>query len=423
VSIVIRYYFFILFLLASLTISAQDVILDLKFQGNKKTKTAFLKKFVLLKPGSELDSSIIKKDINRLKRLPAVAHAYFQVFETDESGKYNVFYGIEENYTMIPFANVYTSSNDEFAFRIGLQEFNFLGNNITLGGFYQYDVFNSFGVNLRAPYLFSNKLGLALSYQDLTTQEPVFLDNGTADYEYNNESVEVLALYEFNFKHRVELGVNFFTEDYTYLFGATDPDVPQDLKVDKYLYKLIYDFNNIDYYYHYLSGFRSTLNLQLVRSQNQTLPDFTIGFNDFLYFLRVGEKGNWANRLRLGISSNLETPFAPFAVDNNLNIRGVGNIIDRGTAAIVLNTEYRHTFIDKEWFVLQGNVFLDGGSWRNPGGDFGDFANSQNLRVYPGVGIRFIHKRIFNAIFRVDYGHGVTKDATRGIVFGIGQYF
>ncbi len=421
--IVIRYYLFILYLLSTIAISAQVTVADVKFQGNKKTKTDFLRNFVLLKSGSELDSSLIKKDINRLKRLPAIAHAYFQVFEADESGKYNVFYGIEENYTVIPFANVYTSSNDEFAFRVGLQEFNFLGRNITLGGFYQYDVFNSFGANFRAPYLFSNKLGLALNYQDLTTQEPVFLENGTADYRYNNESVEVLALYEFNFKHRVEFGVNFFTEDYTYLSGATDVAVPQNLKVDKYLYKLIYDFNNIDYYYHYLSGFRSTLNLQLVRSQDQTLPNFTIGFNDFLYFLRVGEKGNWSNRLRLGVSSNLETPFAPFAVDNNLNIRGVGNIIDRGTAAIVLNTEYRHTLIDKDWFVLQGNIFVDGGSWRNPGGDFGDFADDQNLRVYPGLGIRFIHKRIFNAIFRIDYGHGVTKDATRGIVFGIGQYF
>ena len=421
--IVIRYYLFILYLLSTIAISAQVTVADVKFQGNKKTKTDFLRNFVLLKSGSELDSSLIKKDINRLKRLPAVAHAYFQVFEADESGKYNVFYGIEENYTVIPFANVYTSSNDEFAFRVGLQEFNFLGRNITLGGFYQYDVFNSFGANFRAPYLFSNKLGLALNYQDLTTQEPVFLENGTADYRYNNESVEVLALYEFNFKHRVEFGVNFFTEDYTYLSGATDVAVPQNLKVDKYLYKLIYDFNNIDYYYHYLSGFRSTLNLQLVRSQDQTLPNFTIGFNDFLYFLRVGEKGNWSNRLRLGVSSNLETPFAPFAVDNNLNIRGVGNTIDRGTAAIVLNTEYRHTLIDKDWFVLQGNIFVDGGSWRNPGGDFGDFTDDQNLRVYPGMGIRFIHKRIFNAIFRIDYGHGVTKDATRGIVFGIGQYF
>ena len=298
-----------------------------------------------------------------------------------------------------------------------------MGQNVTLGAFYQYDVFSSFGLNVRAPYLFSNSLGLAINYQDLTTQEPVFLDNGTADYKYNNESIEVLGLYEFNFKNRIEFGLNLFTEDYQYQSGATDPSVPQALVVDKFLFKMLYNYDGIRYYYHYLDGFRSNLNLQYVTSTSDALPDFWIGFNDFSFFKRVGERGNWASRLRLGLASNIDTPFAPFAVDNNLNIRGVGNTIDRGTGAIVLNTEFRYSLIEKDWFVLQGNVFLDGGSWRNSGGDFGDFADDQNLRIYPGVGVRFIHKRIFNAIFRIDYGHGVTKEAARGVVFGIGQYF
>lgn len=139
--------------------------------------------------------------------------------------------------------------------------------------------------------------------------------------------------------------------------------------------------------------------------------------------LSISNVINWANRLRLGLATNNDTPFAPFTVDNNLNIRGVGNLIDRGTGAIVLNTEYRQTLYEKGWFALQGNAFFDAGSWRNPGGDFGDFAESQNFRVYPGVGLRFIHKKIFNAIFRIDYGVGITEDSTRGFVFGIGQYF
>ncbi|VAW15595.1 hypothetical protein MNBD_BACTEROID03-1896, partial [hydrothermal vent metagenome] len=188
-------------------------------------------------------------------------------------------------------------------------------------------------------------------------------------------------------------------------------------------FKFIYNYDAIAYYYQYLSGFRSTLNFQYVGSSDTNLPEFLIGFNDFLFFRRIGKRGNWASRLRLGLASNINTPFAPFTVDNNVNIRGVGNTIDRGTAAIVLNTEYRHTLIDKDWFVLQSNIFVDGGTWRNPGGGFDDLTNSQNIRIYPGVGLRLIHKRIFNAVFRIDYGHGITKDASRGLVFGIGQYF
>jgi len=413
---------FFLILFFGFGFAQQQIVADIKIEGTKRIKPEFILKLVEVKSGMALDSVVLQKDIERIKRLPAVAHAYFQV-SSASGGKKTVVYTVEENFTLIPFANVYTSSNDEFAFRIGLQEFNFLGRNITLGGFYQYDVFHSFGAHIRAPYLFSNKWGLELNFKDLTTREPVFFDATSADYRYNNTGFELLGLYELNFKNRFELGFSLFAEDYLYLDGATNQTVPQALKVDKHLFKFIYQYDAVKYHYQYLSGFRSALNLQYVGSSDETLPEFVIGFNDFVYFRRIGQHGNWANRLRLGLASNMETPFAPFTVDNNLNIRGVGNTIDRGTGAIVLNTEYRHTLIDKNWFVLQSNVFVDAGSWRNPGGDFGDFGDNTNIRVYPGVGIRFIHKKIFNAIFRIDYGHGITKNASRGIVFGIGQYF
>lgn len=400
----------------------QGLISEIVVQDNYRTKTGFIEKISKVETGVPLDSTVLKNDIIRLKRLASISHAYYQV-HTKGDGSYKIVYGVEENFTIIPTANVFTSNDDEFAFRVGLFEYNAFGQNITIGGSYQYDIFNSYGINFRAPNLFSRKFGLALNHNNLTTLEPVFFDNTSADYKYNNTSFEILSLYEFNTKHRTELGLNYFTETYEYREGATNPNVPLNLKVKKLLYKWIYQFNTLDFYYQYINGFSSTLNVQYVTSTDDTLPEFVIFWNDFEYFLRIGERGNWASRLRLGLATNSNSPFAPFAVDNNLNIRGVGNTIDRGTGVIVLNTEYRHTFFDKKWFVLQGNVFVDGGSWRNPGGDFGDFGDSQNIRIYPGLGFRFIHKRIFNTVFRVDYGHGVTQDATRGFVFGIGQYF
>ena len=406
----------------ALGFSQARIIADVKFKGTKRIKVSFIKKLINTKAGAALDSLQLNEDVIRLKRLPSVSHAYFQTYETDNNG-YDVIFNIEENFTLIPFANLFSSTNDDFAFRIGLQEFNLLGKNITLGGFYQYDVFHSYGLNLRAPYLFSNKLGLSLSYNDFATQEPVFFNSTSADYKYRNNGFEVMGLYELNFKNRIELGFSLFTEDYQYLSGDTQPDIPQSLNVDKHLFKFIFSHEDIEYHYQYLNGFRSALNFQYVGSTDENLPEFLIGFNDFVFYKRIGKKGNWANRLRLGLASNMETPFAPFSVDNNLNIRGVGNTIDRGTAAIVLNTEYRHTLIDEDWFVLQSNLFIDGGSWRNPGGDLSDFGDDENIRIYPGVGLRFIHKRIFNAIFRIDYGHGITKNPSHGIVFGIGQYF
>lgn len=410
-----------IFLFFSLTCIGQQVS-EIVFQENKRSKTSFLINLVQLRPGTSLDSVVLEQDVTQLIRLAGVSHAYYQV-HPKEDGTVKVVYGVQDNFTLIPQLNVYTTNDDEFAYRVGLFEYNLLGRNITLGGFYQDDIFSSFGINLRAPNLFSRKFGLAANYQDLTTLEPVFLDAGDADYRYNNTSFEVLGLYQFNFFNRVQLGVNIFNEDYRYIEGDTQADVPLNFNVDKILFKGIYEYSNVNFYFQYLDGFKSMLNLQYVISSEDVLPDFAIGWNDFTYYKRVGKKGNWASRLRLGLATNADSPFAPFAVDNNLNIRGVGNTIDRGTGVIVLNTEYRHTLIDKDWFVLQSNVFIDSGSWRNPGGDLSDFGDSQNLRIYPGLGLRFIHKRIFNAIFRIDYGYGITDQATRGFVFGIGQYF
>jgi len=411
------------FLLIYFQSFAQDnSVADLKVQGNKKLKTSFVKRISIVKSGVVLDSLKIEEDIKRLKRLPSVAHAYYQVFYSHEN-QYNVYYNIEENFSVIPTANVYTTNDNEFAYRMGLYEFNLFGQNIAFGGFYQKDIYSSYAINFRAHNLFSRKCGLAINHQDLTTLEPVFFDNSTANYKYNNTSLEILGLYEINFKNRIELGINYFTEDYSYKSGVTSPEVPLELNVHKLLYKGIYEYNDLDYYYQYVSGFRSVFNFQYVTSTSTELPEFLIGWNDFNFYKRIGEKSNWANRLRIGFSSNMDTPFAPFSVDNNVNVRGVGNAIDRGTGAIVLNTEFRHTLYEKNWFILQGNAFIDAGSWRNPGGDLGDFSKSQNIRVYPGLGLRFIHKKIYNAIFRIDYGVGITNDATKGLVFGIGQYF
>ncbi|MDN3666274.1 outer membrane protein assembly factor [Algibacter miyuki] len=397
-------------------------ISEFKIEGAKKLKESFVKKIALIEVGDALDSLVIAQDIISLKRLPSVSHADFEVTKTLE-GYFEVVYKIQENFTLIPSVNIYTTDDDEFAYRLGLYEFNALGRNITFGGFYQRDIFDSYAINFRAPYLFSNTIGLAVNLQDLTTQEPIFFDNTSANYKYNNRSVEVLGLYQFNFSNRLELGFNIFEEAYKYQSGATSADVPQQYKIPKWMIKGIYEYNNLDYFYQYVSGFKSQFNFQFVTSSSHESSEFFIGWNDFLYFKRVGEKGNWANRLRLGLANNDDTPFAPFSVDNNLNVRGVGNTIDRGTGVIVLNTEYRYTLLEKDWFILQGNSFVDAGTWRNAGGRLSDFGKTKNIKIYPGVGLRLTHKKIYNATFRIDYGYGITKGATKGLVFGIGQYF
>ncbi len=76
----------------------------------------------------------------------------------------------------------------------------------------------------------------------------------------------------------------------------------------------------------------------------------------------------FAARLRFGIATNNDTPFAPFVLDSYINIRGSGNRIERGTAALILNLEFRQTFFETAKFGGQLVAFSDTVFWRNPEG-------------------------------------------------------
>jgi len=339
-------------------------------------------------------------------------------------------YKIEENFTIIPGLRIATANDGSFAYRLSVFEFNLLGNNQLVGGFFEQNVFSSYGAFWEHPFLFSDKVGIGFNYQNVTTEEPVFFEEGEKDYRFNSEMVEGKFLFSFDFNNEAELGASYVQE--SYLFEGDDPipNTPLALQADKLVYRLGYRYVDLDIDYQYFDGVSSEFTGQYIdfldgdQAGTEFLDSFLSLRNDFIYYKKVKDRGNWASRLRLAASiGNEDSPFAPFTLDNQLNIRGVGVTADRGIAAIVLNTEYRHTFYEKGWFVVQGNAFVDAGSWQNAGEEFSQLFDGTSTRLYPGLGFRLIHKRIFNAVFRFDYGFGIGDDATNGIVFGIGQYF
>ena len=421
-----KWIFVVLFLLCINAIFSQENrIQNIHFSGAEKTKKHTLEKIIRSKKGILLDSTLLDKDMILLKRTPAIADATYQIIKVKDNF-YDVKITLQENATLLPEINFWTTTNNVFSYKLGLYDYNFLGKNITFGGFYQFNGFDTYAINFNAPQLFSRKWGLAVNHQNWKSEEPLYFGEESANYLYNNISFEVLGLYQINFKNSVQFGVNLFKEKYQYLSGVTDASIPQNLNLNKALLKLVYTYDDLNYDYQYVNGFKSILYGQYVLTENNFQNEFLIFWNDFLYYKRLGAKGNWANRLRLGLATNEETPFAPFALDNNVNLRGVGILVDRGTGSIVLNSEYRHTIYDKKWLAIQTNVFTDFGSWRNPGGDLGDFFEQENMRIYSGFGLRFISKKIYNATFRIDYGFSVlnTKNNSKGgFVFGIGQYF
>lgn len=402
-------------------LKAQDIVIEsLEFQDNSKTKTSFLKNLIKVTEGEVLDSVRLDNDIEQLKRLPSIAHAYYQV-EFISATKVRVKYGVQESFTLLPEVNIWSNAGRTW-FKTGVHEYNAFGQNMAIGGFYQNNSKHSFGLNFRAPYLFTNKLGLSANYLHWVSDEPLYFNDEVATYEYQNKAFELVGLIEPTFNHKFEIGGSIFNEKYTYLLGANEStDKPLYLDIDKYLAKIFYQWYKIKQHYQYQDGFSNDLNLQAVFSRKDN--GFYIIRNDFKFFHRIGRKGNLGVRTRFGVGSNSFSPFSPFVIDNHENVRGVGDRINRGTGNLTLNVEYRHTLIDKDWLIVQGIGFTDHSTLRLPGQSMKQLFQLNQMYSTAGIGTRFTLKKVYGAILRIDYGFGIQERAGNGLVVGLGQYF
>ena len=106
--------------------------------------------------------------------------------------------------------------------------------------------------------------------------------------------------------------------------------------------------------------------------------------------------------MQLGISTNKDSPFVPFILDNYINVRGSGNRVSRGTAEKTINSEYRHTLLERYWGAVQGVVFMDMSAWRPAAGSFSEMFKDKNNVTFAELGVRFYFKKFNNFIFRFD---------------------
>jgi hypothetical protein len=201
-------------------------------------------------------------------------------------------------------------------------------------------------------------------------------------------------------------------------------NIPKHFSTTKGVGKLGYTYDYIQPHYYHLKGWRSQTNATHVWGKSITDNNtfYTIE-NETKYFKRINKMGNLAIRGQLGLARNIDSPFPPFVIDNNRNVRGAGNLVQRGNTYWAINTEYRHSLFEKGWFALQGNVFVDMAGIRPVDSKLSQLFKSENNYQYGGIGLRIIHKYIYKAVLRIDYGINLDGFKNSSLVFGIDQFF
>lgn len=413
----VRSLFVLIFLLVG-EVYAQE-IRSIRFEGLKRTKEDYLIQFVQSHVGEQVNQEVLAADRQRLINLEVLSNAEYSVEET--RGGVEVVFTCNEFHTLLPIFS-FGGIRENFWVQAGISEVNLGGRGNKLTTYYQYYDRSSLAAHLTFDRIRQSTWGVNVNLIKWSTLEPLYFGSNQVEYEYTNYTIGATATKYLNFQDKIEFGGAFFTENYVKFTEGVFEGAPDEVDTRKILGKTSLAFNRVNFHFFYLEGWHNQLNVQTVQSLDGD-PSFYIFFNDWKTFKRFGEKGNFASRLRFGLSTNEESPFAPFVLDSYLNIRGVGNRVDRGTGAIILNMEYRYTLRDKEKIAVQAVAFSDTGSWRNPGGNFSDFGDSNNFVLFAGGGLRLIHKKIYNAIFRVDYGFNLQETNINGFVLGIGQYF
>ena len=455
---IILSYFKIIFCFLLLTIpvllTAQTknlTVSEVTFSGLKKTKSSYLYRFLETKKDSLVNPDIIARDVQVLKNLYSIANASTQL-DTTAAGVH-VDFKIQEALTLFPIVNFGGIKGNLWG-QLGFTDVNFLGRGNQFTAYYLNNQRrHNAALYYRVPYWGRSKWGSSASFLRWATVEPAYFDEGAVIYNYNFTSTGLSVIYEIKNDHTLEFGANYFVEDYEKLAeqSISNPPGPDKLTLPKMLLKTTHIKSMINYHFFYLSGGNNATHIENV----QNLTDgvwFHVFKNDFRYYKRVNKLGNVAFRARFGISTNISTPFAPFVVDSQINIRGVGNRRDRGTAVLTINAEYRQTIFDitkgikktrrtdeqiakgwdeyeVEYFDKEGKIavqlvgFTDIGGWRSPGGKIGELIDMDQARFFVGAGLRLIYKNAYNAILRVDYGVDVFDRNERGFVIGTGQYF
>ncbi len=398
-------------------------IREIHFEGLKKTKASYLASFLKTAIGQPADSALIAGDRQTLLNLEPIADVKFRLDSAQENTMVLLF-DITEALTLFPIVN-FGGVRGNFWYQLGFTDANWGGKGIKITTFYQNnDGRDNFSFHYRNAHLSGSLWGASFSAVRWASIEPLFFREETVFYDYSNSSIGATLIKHFLNRQYIETGLTYFVEDYNKNSrhdGAATPG-PEQERLPKFLHKFVHRIDRINYLGLYRSGYDNLLNFQTVFNlEDQSL--FYILLNETRYFQRIGSRGNFASRLRIGLSTNNDSPFAPFVLDSYINIRGSGNRIDRGTAALILNLEYRHTLFDWQKIDSQVIAFSDTGTWRSPGGRLQELIAFEDIRHFVGVGLRLGYKRAYNAILRLDYGVDIYDLEQRGFVLGVGQYF
>jgi hypothetical protein len=257
-----------------------------------------------------------------------------------------------------------------------------------------------------------------LTLKHWNTIEPLYFTEEGIRYHYRNRLVQVGLEREFKFQTHVGMRLAVFDETYV-LYQPTDfPLAPEREYFEKGLVQAYVRDRRVEHRWFYLNGFETIGRVTSVATRELPQEQFLQGDLIVHYYRQKRWRWNTAARLMAGLATNNTSPYAPYVIDSQRNVRGAGDRTARGTAALFATVEWRWTALDQAKWAVQCVGYADAGWLRTAGVD----GMNDLPEWYTGAGIRVHAKAFFNAVLRADYGISPLNQS-HGLTFGLGQFF
>ncbi|MEX1001973.1 MAG: POTRA domain-containing protein [Crocinitomicaceae bacterium] len=416
-----RIFLFLLVVVYSISAKSENIH-QLLFEGLTKTKESYLRGIVLSKEGTTFSEEKLKEDVQNLRNL----NLFFSV---NERHKWNetaegwvVVFIIEEANYLYPVLSV-SGFTAQLQFEVGVNQINFRGHAESLGIVYRYYDRHSISAFYSGFMHKNSKTGHFASITKYSTIEPLYFSDTVADFNFDNYNISLGGHYWWTYSLRTGLGGMYMYEIYEQIDSSFNLLDDRRYYFHKYQFRTFTEYSTLNQHFEFRWGFTDRLHLETVQAINFPEISYVKLANELSWFQRIGKRHNIGFRNRIGISTNIDSPFTPFVLDGFINVRGIGNRIARGTAEFVANFEYRYSFWRHKWFFIQSVVFSDFGTLRPPGGQLSDMISNAKDGLFIGGGLRFHSRFFYKTTFRIDYSFNPLQPNNHGLTFGFGQFF
>jgi hypothetical protein len=407
------------------TTHAQRIV-ELQFEGNRKSKEPYMFNFIESVPGNILDTALVAQDVKNLLNTNLFAIVEARI-DTVPDGVV-LSYLIKEKISSYPAGNG-GIIDDNIWMELGWRDNHFLGRGIRamlLAKYYDRFAIRGF---FQAPYWFGSGWGMESNWEFGRTIEPITINaDSVLRFNQDRRFMNLMASYAFKPSNLFYAGVEFESLEYTFRDRNDFPEPAALEEIQTKIQFIVRHHNrfHLNIFEQYVTGWANEFILKTAFVEDQR-PDqnnrwYPFFQNELKVFVKPWNTGNIGLRNRIGIAENDPSVFAQFIKDSFLNARGIGNKPFRGTAELTTNIELRQTIYDRKWIALQSVAFFDYSAIRPPGGNINDMFLNQNSHSFAGIGGRIFFKNIYDFILRMDVGFSL-NDNRRGFVMGLGHYF